>query len=244
TKIANLFSSIDSVLSLHKRKYNFLKNIKNTLLDKMFPSQNSNIPSIRFKEFTHAWEQEVLGNLLASYTEKNSKNVFKKEDVLSVSGEFGVVNQIRFLGRSFAGESLINYKVLDIDDIVYTKSPLNKNPYGIIKTNSFKKGIVSVLYSVFKAKKEKLIPVYMEKYFLLDSRLNNFLFPVIQKGAKNTLIAKDEELLNKKIIISNLQEQEKIIKLFLSLDSLLSLHKRKLTALENIKAKLLERMFI
>ncbi|MGZ9428911.1 restriction endonuclease subunit S, partial [Mycoplasma sp. 1012] len=41
TKIANLLETVDSILSLHKRKYNFLKNIKNTLLDKMFPSQNS-----------------------------------------------------------------------------------------------------------------------------------------------------------------------------------------------------------
>ncbi|MGZ9413713.1 restriction endonuclease subunit S, partial [Mycoplasma sp. Z386] len=63
TKIAKLLLSLDSVLSLHKRKYNFLKNIKNTLLDQMFPSQNSVIFPLKFEKVTHAWEQDVLENL-------------------------------------------------------------------------------------------------------------------------------------------------------------------------------------
>ncbi|MGZ9756051.1 restriction endonuclease subunit S, partial [Mycoplasma sp. 246B] len=59
--IGSIFSSLDSLLLLHQQKYDFLMNIKSTLLSKMFPNQNSKFPNIRFSEFTHAWEQEVLG---------------------------------------------------------------------------------------------------------------------------------------------------------------------------------------
>lgn len=55
--------------------------------------------------------------------------------MLSVSGDHGVVNQIEFQGRSFAGVSVSNYGVVHTGDVVYTKSPLRSNPYGIIKTN-------------------------------------------------------------------------------------------------------------
>ncbi|UWV92413.1 hypothetical protein [Mycoplasmopsis cynos] len=63
-KISKLFSLLNSLITLHQRKLNALENLKKTLLEKMFPNENSVFPSIRFKEFTNAWEQERLGNLL------------------------------------------------------------------------------------------------------------------------------------------------------------------------------------
>ncbi|MGZ9414447.1 restriction endonuclease subunit S, partial [Mycoplasma sp. 5370] len=64
-KIANLFSSIDSLLSLHKRKCILLKNIRKSLFYKMFPSQNSVIFPLKFEKATHTWEQDVMGNIYA-----------------------------------------------------------------------------------------------------------------------------------------------------------------------------------
>lgn len=62
-----------------------------------------NKPAIRFKGFTDAWEQRKLEDYLTVSAEKNTDNLYTKKDVLSVSGDFGVVNQIEFQGRSFAG---------------------------------------------------------------------------------------------------------------------------------------------
>ena len=109
-------------------------------------SEKKNTPSIRFAGFTDAWEQRKLSEYLDVSNEKNTEDVFTKQDVLSVSGDFGIVNQIEFQGRSFAGVSVSNYGVVHTGDVVYTKSPLNSNPYGIIKTNKGKPGIVSTLY--------------------------------------------------------------------------------------------------
>ena len=77
--------------------------------------------------------------------EKNKKGDYKKTDVLSVSGEVGIVNQIEFQGRSFAGVSVENYGIVNEGDVVYTKSPLKANPYGVIKTNKGKR----VLYQLY-----------------------------------------------------------------------------------------------
>ena len=60
---------------------------------------------------------------------------FNKDEVLSVSGDKGIVNQIDLFGRSYAGKSVSNYHIVDLGDIVYTKSPLKANPFGIIKLN-------------------------------------------------------------------------------------------------------------
>ncbi|MFV9989289.1 MAG: hypothetical protein AB8W35_03570 [Coxiella endosymbiont of Dermacentor nuttalli] len=50
-----------------------------------------------------------------------------------MSGDQGCVSQIEFLGRSYAGSTVKDYHIVETHDIVYTKSPLKNNPYGIIK---------------------------------------------------------------------------------------------------------------
>lgn len=87
---------------------------------------------LRFKGFTDDWEQRKLEDYLETSTDKNFEGRYSKADVLSVSGDVGVVNQIEFQGRSFAGASVLNYGVVNTGDIVYTKSPLKSNPYGIM----------------------------------------------------------------------------------------------------------------
>ena len=105
------------------------------MLQKMFPKKGSKVPEIRLKGFEGEWEEKKLDNYIEVSLEKNTKEIFGKNEVLSVSGDYGVVNQIEFQGRSFAGASVSNYGVVQFGDIVYTKSPLRWQPYGIIKTN-------------------------------------------------------------------------------------------------------------
>ncbi len=205
--------------------------------------ENAKKPQIRFKGFTDAWEQRKLNNYLIVSDEKNSENLYKKEDVLSVSGDFGIVNQIEFQGRSFAGTSVLNYGVVHKGDVVYTKSPLKATPYGIIKTNKGSTGIVSVLYGVYHTK-ENANADFIQVYFEQNARLNNYLRPLVNKGAKNTLLISDEEALNGEVNFApSLNEQLKISVVFNSIDNLITLHQRKLDKLKNIKKSMLEKMF-
>ena len=62
-KIGAYFSNLDRLITLHQRKYDKLHNVKKSMLEKMFPKNGSNVPEIRFKGFTEAWEQRKLGEV-------------------------------------------------------------------------------------------------------------------------------------------------------------------------------------
>lgn len=199
-------------------------------------------PKIRFKGFTKDWEQRKLIDYLEVSSEKNRDNRFTKDDVLSVSGEYGIVNQIEFQGRSFAGASVSNYGVVENGDVVYTKSPLKSNPYGIIKTNKGIPGIVSTLYAVYKPK-EITDSKFVQIYFELDSRMNSYMHPLVNKGAKNDMKVSAENALKGMVSFPKKDEQEMISLYFSNLDHLITLHQRKCEQTKNLKKYMLQKMF-
>ncbi len=205
-------------------------------------AQKKKIPEIRFKEFTDSWSDQPLSYYLAVSEEKNSANQYDKYDIYSVSREYGVINQIEYQGKSFAGASLLNYRVVNPNEVVYTKSPLRAQPYGIIKTNKSDSGIVSALYGVFKPN-EEVDPIFVQTYFELDSRLNEYLRPLVNKGAKNTLLISDEDSISGNVSFPKKEEQEKMVKLFTAIDKLIRKLEEKLEKLKNIKQSILNQMF-
>ena len=160
--------------------------------------------------FPSEWPFTELNRVLIERQERNLKGIYNKDNVLSVSGEHGIVNQISHLGRSYASENLENYLIVYKGDIVYTKSPLKANPYGIIKLNLEETGIVSPLYAVYSTK-HIITGKYINYYFQIDSFLNNFLSPYIKRGPKNTMNVGNQDILHGNIPIPTLDEQEKIV---------------------------------
>ena len=200
------------------------------------------VPKLRFPGFTEDWEQRKLNEFLSVSNLKNTENKYNKKDVLSVSGDYGIVNQIDFQGRSFAGASVSNYGVVEKGDIVYTKSPLKLNPYGIIKTNRLNNGIVSTLYAIYKTK-ENCDSKFIEHYFNLDSRLNQYLKPLVNKGAKNDMKVSSENALIGEVCFPKITEQALIADLLDRLDIYITLHQRKLDNLKLKKKALLKKLF-
>lgn len=199
-------------------------------------------PKIRFKGYTDDWEQRKLNEYFNVSTAKNKDNHYGKEDVLSVSGDYGIVNQIEFQGRSFAGASVANYGVVNSGDVVYTKSPLSTNPYGIIKANKGKSGIVSTLYAVYKPCKN-VNSEFVQVYFELNSRMNNYMQPLVNKGAKNDMKVTAENALKGGVCFPKLKEQDAIVEYFRSLDHLITLHQRKCEETKKLKKYMLQKMF-
>ena len=234
--IGSLFRTLDDLLTSHKDNVANYKSLKATMLSKMFPKAGQTVPEIRLDGFEGEWEINKLNKYLAVSKQKNTQLKFDKEDVLSVSGEFGIINQIQFQGRSFAGASVEMYSIVDTGNIVYTKSPLKANPYGIIKTNYGIPGIVSTNENVF--------PGFVERYFENDLRLNSYLKPLVNKGAKNDMKVSDENALLGAVIFPQLEEQVAISDYFTNLDKFIQSHKDKITQLETLKKKLLQNMFI
>lgn len=243
SKIGSYFEQLDALIEGKQKKLEKLKNLKKAYLDKMFPKKGAKVPEVRFKGFSDDWENQKLENYLTICDQINSNNDFGPKEVLSVSGDYGVVNQIEFQGRSFAGANLLKYRVAATGTVIYTKSPLKANPYGIIKANKGATGIVSVLYAVYNTK-ENANANFIQTYFEKTPRLNAYLRTLVNKGAKNTLLISDEEALQGLVAFPSVEEQTKIADFFKNLDSLISLQQQELEKLKNIKSACLQKMFV
>lgn len=242
--IANYIDSIDAQISASTSRLASLKQMKAASLQAMFPQEGETVPKVRFQGFEGEWKKVKLSECLEISTERNLNNKYGVNEVLSVSDEEGVMNQIKLLGRSYAGKSVTNYKILRTNQVVYTKSPLKAKPYGIVKVNKGETGIVSVLYAVYDAK-ECVSPDYIHYYFEPTFRINNYLLPLINKGAKNTMNISDEVSLQGDIILPNtLEEQVRIVEFLQSLDRQIALHTQRLEKLKQIKAACLDKMFV
>jgi type I restriction enzyme S subunit len=240
-KIATFLSSVDKKIQQLTRKKELLEQYKKGVMQKIFSRE------IRFKDENGNdfpdWEEKKLNELLYESKSRNNKNEFKKKDVLSVSGNFGIINQIEFQGRSFAGESVSNYHIVEFGDIVYTKSPLKTNPFGIIKVNKGKAGIVSTLYAVYKCKKS-VSGEYLDYYFQLDDNVNSYLRPLVHKGAKNDMKINNSRVLVDSIYVPIVKEQKRIIEFLKIIDKKISLTQIQIIKTQNFKKGLLQQMFI
>ena len=242
-KIGKYFSNLDHLITLHQRKCDEIKTLKKYMLQKMFSQNGEKVPEIRFNGFTEDWEQRKLSDYLSVSGQKNRDEKYDKEDVLSVSGDYGIVNQIEFQGRSFAGASVTNYGVVETNDVVYTKSPLKANPYGIIKSNKGKPGIVSTLYAVYHPN-DITDSEFVQVYFEQDARMNSYMHPLVNKGAKNDMKVSAENALKGEVIFPKLDEQRQISDYFRRLDTIITLHQRKCNELKEIKKYMLQNMFV
>lgn len=242
--IVNYVLSLDAQISALTSRLASLKQVKAASLQAMFPQEGETVPKVRFKGFEGEWKKVKLSECLEISTERNLNNEYGVNEVLSVSDEEGVMNQIKLLGRSYVGKSVTNYKILRTNQVVYTKSPLKAKPYGIVKVNKGETGIVSVLYAVYDAK-ECVSPDYIHYYFEPTFRINNYLLPLINKGAKNTMNISDEVSLQGDIMLPNtLEEQLRIVEYLQTLDHQIALYAQRLEKLKQIKAACLDKMFV
>ncbi len=200
-------------------------------------------PILRFPKYQEDWQHLKLNQILSEHKTRNSDNKFS--EVFSVAKSKGVINQIEHLGRSYASDTIINYKVVFPNDVVYTKSPTAGFPFGIIKQNHLERtGVVSVLYAVFKPKSTE-IGHLIEIYFSSEINTYNYLVPLVHRGAKNTMNIGNSAFLNgvKIAIPSNTEEQKKLVQFLSLFDNLIINLYDKKELLENYKAGLIQNIF-
>ena len=197
---------------------------------------------MRFPEFEGEWERALFNHYLEENKERNKKGVLSKNEVLSVSGDFGIVNQIELLGRSFAGKSVLNYHIVRHGNIVYTKSPLKEYPYGIVKVNERVDGIVSTLYAVYNVKANangKLV----EYYFGLPSRANRYFKPIVRIGAKHDMKIGNDEVLSNYVVFPNISEQNRIADFISLLDDRIATQNKIIEKIESLIIGIYDRLF-
>ena len=240
--IADYLTFLDNLITLHQRKYDKLKNIKKSMLEKMFPKNGSNVPEIRFKGFTDAWEQRKLGELVRfSKGTGYSKGDLKKEGT-----------PIILYGRLYTKYETV---ITDVDTFVEAK-PGSVYSYG---------GEVVVPASGETAEDISIASVVEKSGVLLGGDLNiitpqsnidsAFLAITISNGKPHNDMAKmaqgksvvhlhNSDLEKIDLTYPKHEEQVQISTYFKSIDNLITLHQRKLEKLKNIKKSMLEKMFI
>ncbi len=238
-KIGNVLETWDNGIEILTKSLEQLRLRKKGLMQQIF-SGELRLQNPSGKSFQD-WKAQKLGHYLKVSKAKNLDLKYGGEDVLSVSGEFGIVNQIEFHGRSFAGASVANYGVVETGDIVYTKSPLKANPYGIIKVNKGVPGIVSTLYAIYKCK-PTVNGEFVDYYFQLDDNVNRYLRPLVQKGTKNDMKINNEKVLIDKVLFPSVEEQAVIVDFFKTVDQEITETKNYLETLKTQKKGLMQKL--
>ena len=180
-----------------------------------------------------------LRDILSERRELNDKN----REICSVSVSKGVVNQIEYLGRSFAAKETAHYHVVHFGDIVYTKSPTGDFPFGIVKQSYIDAPVaVSPLYGVY-IPSDFQIGVYLNHFFCIPQNAKNYLHKLIQKGAKNTINITNQHFLDNSIRIPDRGELFRIVKSIRSISDRIELEKSVHDRLLQQKNYLLTNMF-
>ena len=237
-QIAEFFTSLDNLITLHQRKYNKLLNVKKSMLEKMFPKNGSNIPEIRFKGFTDPWEQRKFTDITFLSGEKNKDNL--PYESYSVTNENGFVPQNEQFenGGTMATADKRMYYIVSKNSFAYNPARINVGSIGYY--DGPENVIVSSLYEVFKTS-EDIDDRYLWHWF----KSNNFkkLIEQYQEGGVRLYFYYDK-LCMCFLPTPNIQEQIKIGRYFDNLDNLITLHQRELEKLQNIKKSMLEKMFV
>ena len=187
------------------------------------------------------WQKTELSNVLKERIEKNTNGYI----ICSVSVSQGVINQIEYLGRSFAAKETLHYNVVKYGDIVYTKSPTGDFPYGIVKRSYIKDDVaVSPLYGVYMPVND-YIGVILHFYFMQPSNAFNYLHPLIQKGAKNTINITNERFLKNSIPLPKTENEAiYIANTLISIQKKIDMEKKMLWSYEKEKQYLLSKIYI
>ena len=233
-KLSVFFRNLDTLITLHQRKYDKLTNVKKSMLEKMFPQNGSNVPEIRFKGFTEAWEQRKLGEIgsvsmcrriFKEQTSENGEIPFYK------IGTFGGEADA-FISRELFEEYKAKYQYPKKGDILISAS------------GSIGRTVV------FTGKNEyfqdsNIVWLNHDKH-LDNSFLKCFYSIVKWAGIEGSTIKRlyNDNILNTAITLPSVEEQQKIGAYFENLDNLITLHQRELEKLKKLKKACLEKMFV
>ena len=215
--IGALLSTLDSLITLHQRKYDKLCTVKKSMLDKMFPKPGETEPEIRFEGFTDPWEQRKFLDVVDVCSGKDYKHL--KEGSIPVYGTGGFMTSV---------DEALSY---DRDAVGIGRKGTIDKPY-LLKAPFWT--VDTLFYAIPKS---DIDLEFVHCSFLnvdWKSKDESTGLPSLSKEAINETIA----------LVPSFNEQSQLGEFFNNLDSLITLHQRKLDLLKNMKKSLLDKMFV
>ena len=223
--IGSFFSHLDDLITLHQRKYDKLVILKKSMLEKMFPKDGESVPEIRFAGFTDPWEQRKLEDIANRVTRKNEG---ESDLPLTISSQYGLVDQRTFFNNQVASKDMSGYYLLRKGEFAYNKSTSGDSPWGAVKRLvRYEKGCVSTLYICFGL--DGADPDFLVTYYETD-RWYKAVQMIAAEGARNhgLLNIAPNDFFDTALILPPSREEQELIGLFFArLDRLITLHQRK-----------------
>ena len=242
--ISDFFRQLDHLITLHKRKYDKLTNVKKSMLEKMFPKNGSNVPEIRFKGFTDAWEQRKLGEVGKTYSGLSGKT---KDDF--GHGEAKFVTYMNVFSNSVCLPNMTEAVEIDdkqnkvlFGDVLFTTSSETPEEVGMSSVWLENAENIYLNSFCFGYRPTKEFNPYYLAYMLRSPSIREKI-TFLAQGISRYNISKNK-MMDIEIPIPSIVEQKQIGEHFRTLDSLITLHHRKLEKLEQIKQAMLHKMFV
>ena len=209
-RISTILTTQDKVIELKEKRLAEKQRQKKYLMQQLLTGKK------RLPGFSGEWKNIKLCEVLS---ERKEKNVEQNLRICSVAVQKGVVDQVEHLGRSYAANDTSNYSVAHYGDIIYTKSPTGDFLYGIVKQNLLQETVaVSPLYGVFTPLTFGL-GYFLHTYFQSAICARNYLLPIVQKGAKNTINITNDTFISSKLYLPlDVEEQKAIADTFIAAD--------------------------
>lgn len=237
-KIGDLFAHIDTLITLHQRKIDALKTLKKALLAEMFPDNGSDKPLLRFKGFNDAWEQRKLGEIgdvITGTTPNTNNSEYYSDDGIPWVTPTDIISDVTFSSAkklSKSGREVA--RVAPKNSILVTCiASIGKNT--ILGTEgSFNQQINCII-----PREKEFDPYFLYSESTIWSNemrgwASSGTMQIVNKSEFSALVT----------YVPNYQEQDVVGKFFYKLDSLITLHQRKLEGLKTMKTFLLQNMFI
>ena len=243
-RIGHFLRGIDSLITLHQRKYDKLQVLKKAMLEKMFPKNGSSVPEIRFKGFTDAWEQRKLGEMGQTYTGLSGKT---KDDF--GHGQARFVTYMNVFSNPISNPEMTEPIEIDpkqneveVGDVFFTTSSETPEEVGMSSILLEKRGKTYLNSFCFGFRPSEKIDSYYLAY-MLRSESARAKITLLAQGISRYNISKNK-VMEIAVSLPSLDEQKMIGQYFSQLDHLITLHQRELEKLQNIKKSMLEKMFV
>ena len=204
-------------------------------------TEQAKVPAIRFAGFTDPWEQRKLEDIANRVTRKNEG---ESDLPLTISSQYGLVDQRTFFNNQVASKDMSGYYLLRKGEFAYNKSTSGDSPWGAVKRLvRYEKGCVSTLYICFGL--DGADPDFLVTYYETD-RWYKAVQMIAAEGARNhgLLNIAPNDFFDTALILPPSREEQELIGLFFArLDNLITLHQRKYDKLVILKKSMLEKMF-
>ena len=246
SQLGEFFNNLDTLITLHQRKYDKLCTVKKSMLDKMFPKPGETEPEIRFEGFTDPWEQRKLGELMdvasvRRVRQEDWTNVgvrfLRARDLVAFAKNEAIEDPLFISDEMYREYSAQSGKVV-VGDLLVTGVGTIGVPWLVTSENPvyFKDG------NIIWFKNQNTIDGEFFYHSFTAHAIQSYIKEAAGIGTVGTYTIETGK--KTPIWLPLEREQRQIAAFMTSLNTLITLHQRKLDLLKNTKKSLLDKMFV